>query len=216
MTEAEAEAAVSKATTDLADAKQALAGVKITAPDDGTVLSISGTAGTQYTSGTFVTLGNLSNLQLEAMVTQSDIQFLKVGQKATITLPTHPGAKYDGTVSHIDPTATTNGQLIQYGVTITFDDRPANLLLGQSASVQVTTRQADDALYVPVQAVKTLDDGTTTVTVKQGAGQVQRVVKTGVRGDQYVQITSGLSAGDQIVLPGGAATQGFPQEGFPS
>jgi RND family efflux transporter MFP subunit len=215
MTEAEAEAAVSKATSDLADAKQALAGVKIIAPDDGTILSVAGTVGTQYTAGTFITLGDLGDLQLQAMFTQSDIQSLKAGQKAAITLATHPGEEYDGTVAHIDPTATTSGQLVRYGVTISFDDRPANLLLGQSATAQVTTGTTDDALYVPAQAVRTLADGTATVTVQQGGGQVRRTVKTGIRGDQYVEIVDGLTDGDQVVLPTGAAGGGFPDEGFP-
>ncbi|GAA4569988.1 efflux RND transporter periplasmic adaptor subunit [Planotetraspora kaengkrachanensis] len=216
MTEAEAEAAVSKATSDLADARQALAGVKIKAPADGTILSVAGTVGTQYTSGTFITLGDLGDLQMQAMFTQSDVQSLKVGQKATITLATHPGEEYDGTVAHIDPTATTSGRLVRYGVTISFEDRPANLLLGQSATAQVTTGTADDALYVPAQAVRTLADGTATVTVRQaGGGQVQRTVKTGIRGDQYVEIVDGLTDGDQVVLPSGSSGGGFPDEGFP-
>jgi HlyD family secretion protein len=100
-------------------------------------------------------------------------------------------------------------------VTISFDDRPANLLLGQSATAQVTTGTTDDALYVPAQAVRTLADGTATVTVQQGGGQVRRTVKTGIRGDQYVEIVNGLTDGDQVVLPTGAAGGGFPDEGFP-
>ncbi|MEV5744453.1 efflux RND transporter periplasmic adaptor subunit [Microbispora rosea] len=214
LTEAQAEAQVSQATTELAEAKEALDGVRIKAPADGTILSVAGTAGSRYTSGTFITLGDLDDLQVQAMFTESDIRFLKVGQAATVTLPAQPGQEYPGTVAHIDPTATTSNRLVRYGVTIVLNKRPARLLLGQSATVRVTTGEAADALYVPSQAVRAQGDGTAVVTVADGGTQSRRTVQVGVRGDSYVEITGGLSEGDQVVLPG--ASTAFPDEGFPA
>ncbi|MEU7937402.1 efflux RND transporter periplasmic adaptor subunit [Microbispora bryophytorum] len=214
LTEAQAEAQVSQATSELAEAKEALAGVRIKAPADGTVMSVAGTVGSRYTSGTFITLGDLDDLQVQAMFTESDIRFLKVGQAATVTLATRPGQEYPGTVAHIDPTATTSDRLVRYGVTIVLNSRPARLLLGQSATVRVTTGQAADALYLPSQAVRAQGDGTAVVTVADGGTHSPRTVKVGVRGDSYVEITGGLSEGDQVVLPG--ASTAFPDEGFPA
>ncbi|MFI7041915.1 efflux RND transporter periplasmic adaptor subunit [Microbispora rosea] len=214
LTEAQAEAQVSQATTELAEAKEALDGVRIKAPADGTILSVTGTAGSRYTSGTFITLGDLDDLQVQAMFTESDIRFLKVGQAATVTLPAQPGQEYPGTVAHIDPTATTSNRLVRYGVTIVLNKRPARLLLGQSATVRVTTGEAAGALYVPSQAVRAQGDGTAVVTVADGGTQSRRTVQVGVRGDSYVEITGGLSEGDQVVLPG--ASTAFPDEGFPA
>ncbi|MEU8279352.1 efflux RND transporter periplasmic adaptor subunit [Microbispora bryophytorum] len=214
LTEAQAEAQVSQATSELAEAKEALAGVRIKAPADGTVMSVAGAVGSRYASGTFITLGDLDDLQVQAMFTESDIRFLKVGQAATVTLATRPGQEYPGTVAHIDPTATTSNRLVRYGVTIVLNSRPARLLLGQSATVQVTTGQAADALYLPSQAVRAQSDGTAVVTVADGGTHSPRTVKVGVRGDSYVEITGGLSEGDQVVLPG--ASTAFPDEGFPA
>ncbi|MBD3146505.1 efflux RND transporter periplasmic adaptor subunit [Microbispora bryophytorum] len=214
LTEAEAEAQVSQATSELAEAKEALAGVRIKAPADGTVMSVAGTVGSRYASGTFITLGDLDDLQVQAMFTESDIRFLKVGQAATVTLATRPGQEYPGTVAHIDPTATTSNRLVRYGVTIVLNSRPARLLLGQTATVRVTTGQAADALYLPSQAVRAQGDGTAVVTVADGGTHSPRTVKVGVRGDSYVEITGGLSEGDQVVLPG--ASTAFPDEGFPA
>ncbi|WP_169948457.1 efflux RND transporter periplasmic adaptor subunit [Microbispora sp. H11081] len=213
LTEAQAEAQVSQATTELAEAKQALAGVRIKAPADGTILSIAGTTGSRYTSGAFITLGDLDALQVRAMFTESDIRFLKVGQAATVTLSTRPGQEYAGTVAHVDPTATTSNRLVRYGVTIDLENRPARLLLGQSATVRVTTGEAADALYVPSQAVRAQDDGSAVVTVVNGGTQTRRTVRIGVRGDTHVEITDGLAEGDQVVLP--SASTAFPDEGFP-
>ncbi|MFG1865536.1 efflux RND transporter periplasmic adaptor subunit [Microbispora bryophytorum] len=214
LTEAQAEAQVSQATSELAEAKEALAGVRIKAPADGTVMSVAGTVGSRYASGTFITLGDLDDLQVQAMFTESDIRFLKVGQAATVTLATRPGQEYPGTVAHIDPTATTSDRLVRYGVTIVLNSRPARLLLGQSATVRVTTGEAADALYLPSQAVRAQGDGTAVVTVADGGTHLPRTVKVGVRGDSYVEITGGLSEGDQVVLPG--ASTAFPDEGFPA
>ncbi|MEU7913552.1 efflux RND transporter periplasmic adaptor subunit [Microbispora bryophytorum] len=214
LTEAQAEAQVSQATSELAEAKEALAGVRIKAPADGTVMSVAGAVGSRYASGTFITLGDLDDLQVQAMFTESDIRFLKVGQAATVTLATRPGQEYPGTVAHIDPTATTSNRLVRYGVTIVLNSRPARLLLGQSATVRVTTGQAADALYLPSQAVRAQGDGTAVVTVADGGTHSPRTVKVGVRGDSYVEITGGLSEGDQVVLPG--ASTAFPDEGFPA
>ncbi|GAB3909282.1 hypothetical protein GCM10027612_84980 [Microbispora bryophytorum subsp. camponoti] len=52
------------------------------------------------------------------------------------------------------------------------------------------------------------------VTVADGGTHSPRTVKVGVRGDSYVEITGGLSEGDQVVLPG--ASTAFPDEGFPA
>lgn len=215
-TVAQAEANVGKAKDALQEAEDALAGVAIKAPVTGTILSVAGTPGTQANAGSaFITLGNLDELQVDAMFSQTDVGRLKVGQPATVTLATRTGQTYNGKVTHIDVMATTSDQLVQYGVMIAFTRQPKGLLLGQSATVQVTIDEAQNAVYVPAQAIRTRADGVTTVLVSNGGRSVERPVQVGVRGDQYVEIRSGLSEGDQIQLPSGSASGGFPDDGFP-
>jgi RND family efflux transporter MFP subunit len=207
----QAEARVKQAQAELTDATKELAGVRIVAPADGTVMSVAGAVGDSAGTGAFLTLGNLDGLQVEALFTESDIGSLKPGQQAAITLATRQGEKYTGTVTGIAPTATTGDRLVRYGVTIAFDEPPANLLVGQTASVTVIVAESAEALYVPAQAVR-VRDGVSRVTVQGGA---ERVVETGVRGDRYVEITSGLSENDRVVLPGGAAGGEFPDSSWP-
>jgi HlyD family secretion protein len=203
VTKAQASASVVKAQVTLDQARRALAGTTLTAPTAGTVLTVSGVVGSKVSgpgSTGFVTLGNLDELQVEADFSQSDVAKLAVGQSAKITLPAGNGGPYDGTVAHIEPSATTSGTLVQYGVMISFNDTPENLLIGQSATVQVTTSKADDTIQVPTAALRTGTDGNYTVLVKHGTGIRTRVVKVGLRGDSYVQIVSGLKAGDKIKI----------------
>ncbi|MEU7899192.1 efflux RND transporter periplasmic adaptor subunit [Nonomuraea sp. NPDC049152] len=214
MSQEQAESALAKAQATMEHAADAARATRIVAPASGTVLSVEGARGDSAGTGTFISLGDLDELQVEAMFTESDVNSLALGQKAGVTLATRQGERHTGTVTHIAPTATATGQLVRYAVTVTFDDPPADLLVGQSATVTVTTGEADNALYVPAQAVKTRTDGSATVTVKNAAGQKEQPVTTGVRGDQYVQIEEGLSDSDQVVL-GESGTGEFPDGSWP-
>jgi RND family efflux transporter MFP subunit len=205
MTEAQAEAQLVKSQVALTQAKRALAGTAITAPIDGTVLAVAGTVGSQVTgpgSSGFVTIGDLAEPQIQAMFSQTEVAKLKIGQDTEVTLPTRQGTSYGGTVTHIDAAATTTGTLVQYGVMIAFNEVPKGLLLGQTATVQVTVQQSDSTLYVPASAVTSGANGSYTVRVQHGSGTTIHTVRVGVRGDQNVEIKSGLTTADRVVLPG--------------
>ena len=82
---------------------------------------------------------------------------------------------------------------------------------------QVVTGQAQDVLLVPSAAVTTAG-GQSTVTVVQNGQQVSTPVEVGLEGDQFTEITSGLSEGDEVVIATATdtgGTGGFPGGGFP-
>ncbi|MGW4798508.1 efflux RND transporter periplasmic adaptor subunit [Nonomuraea sp. NPDC004297] len=213
-TEEQAAANVDRAEAALEEAADAVRGTRIVAPAAGTILSVGGRAGDTAGTGTFISLGDLDELQVSALVTESDVNRLELGQQARITLATRNGEQYEGTVTAIAPTATVSGRLVRYPVTLAFDAPPAGLMLGQSASVTVTTDQARDAVYVPATAVRNRSDGTQVVTVRSGGQDVARVVRTGVRGDQYVEVVSGLAETDQVVMSGTTSGE-FPDGSWP-
>jgi HlyD family secretion protein len=210
----QAQAGVDQASAAVEDAADEVRGTRILAPTAGTVLSVAGSVGDAAGTGTFISLGNLNELQVDALVTESDVNKLKLGQRAQITLATRGSEHYAGTVTRIAPTATVDGQLVRYAVTLSFDDPPSGLMLGQTASVSVTTADAKDGIYVPAAAVRSRADGTSTVTVRSGGRDTSRAVRTGVRGDQYVEVTSGLSESDQVVMSGGNTGE-FPDVSWP-
>ncbi|MFF4190285.1 efflux RND transporter periplasmic adaptor subunit [Nonomuraea sp. NPDC001831] len=214
ITEDQAAANVDRAEAALEEAADAVRATRIVAPTSGTVLSVAGRVGDTAGTGTFISLGNLNELQVQAMVTESDVNRLKLGQQAAITLATRPGERHGGTVTAIAPTATVEDRLVRYSVTLAFDEPPAGLMLGQTATVSVTTAEAKDAIYVPAAAVRSRSDGAQVVTVRAGGHDAAKVVGTGVRGDQYVQITSGLDERDQVVMSG-TTTGEFPDGTWP-
>lgn len=213
--EEQAAASVDRAEAAVEQAAEAVRGTRIVAPAAGTVLSVGGKTGDTVGTGTFISLGNLNELQVQAMVTESDVNRLKLGQKARITLATRNGEHHQGTVTAIAPTSTVDGQLVRYSVALAFDEPPAGLMLGQTASVTVTTEESgNDAVYVPAAAVRTRSDGTQVVTVRSGGRDSATVVRTGVRGDQYVEVVSGLGESDQVVMSGGTSGE-FPDGTWP-
>jgi HlyD family secretion protein len=200
---AQLEARVIQAQNNLTQTERTLAGTVITAPIDGTVLAVSGQAGDSVSANsTFVTIGDLNELQLKATFSQNDMAHVRIGQDAKITLSTDPTRTYAGSVTHIDANATTSDRLVKYGVMIAFEDVPSKVLIGQSGTVSVTTASAADVLYLPSSAVRTGSNGTFTVRVRQGDRTVTRTVSVGVRGDTYVEIKSGLSKGERVVTSG--------------
>jgi HlyD family secretion protein len=189
---------VVSANTTLENAEDSLEGATITAPIGGRILSVGGKVGSQVDAGsTFITLAGTSDMQIDADFPEADADNLKVGQTASVTLADADGRTFKATVVEVDPTGTSDGTMVRYGVQLAFDAsaRPANLLVGQSATVAVTTGSKADVLRVPSTAVH--DVAGPTGTVLRDGARVE--VGIGLRGDRYTEITSGLGEGDQVV-----------------
>jgi macrolide-specific efflux system membrane fusion protein len=186
----------------LLQAKAKLAGTTISAPIAGRVLSVGGKVGAKASPGGtgFVVLADVTSLTVKAQFSEADVGRLAVGQLSTITLPDR-AKELPGKVSQIDPAGTVSGRLVKYAVMIAFDAVPADLLLGQSATVTVTTGSVDGVLYLESAAVTGVTNGTATVIVRVGGKDTARTVTIGLRGDQYTEIKAGLVEGDEVVRP---------------
>lgn len=175
----------------------------------------STSTGSSSTGSGFVEIADMSDLQVTGAFSEADALKIKKGQAATVTLNADSGKTIAAKVSAVDPQATTSNNVVQYGVTLALTSQPSGLRLGQTASVEVVTAKADDALYVPSTAVKTAGGGHT-VTVLANGKQRTQTVQVGVTGDDSTQITSGLHAGEQVVLPTqSSGSSGFPGGSFP-
>ena len=152
---------------------------------------------------------------MTANIAEADAASVKVGQTATITFPA-TGETATGSVTALSPTSTTSSNVVEYPVTVALAGTPADIHLGATAAVTVTTATAADALSVPSSAISTVSTGHT-VTVLAADGSQQTVsVEIGLAGDAGTQVTSGLTEGQQVVLPTSTTTSGtFPGLGGP-
>ncbi|MEV6441943.1 HlyD family efflux transporter periplasmic adaptor subunit [Amycolatopsis sp. NPDC051716] len=156
-------------------------------------------------SSGFITITNLTGLVVNTSVAEIDVSKVKTGQKATVTLNALPDKPVQATVSSINLTPTTSGSVVSYGAQLALTSPPDGLRPGQSASVVITVAEADNALSVPAAAVQTVGS-TNVVTVQENGQNVPRQVQVGLRGESTVQITSGVTEGENVVLTGTAST----------
>ncbi|MGW1175157.1 efflux RND transporter periplasmic adaptor subunit [Kitasatospora sp. NPDC002543] len=240
---AQAQQQVTTAQTNLANARAALAGTTLTASVDGTVASVSGkpgdtvgatASGTAATksSGTgasstaapsgFIVLTNPTGMQVTANFSELDSLKLKKGEAATVTLNAQSDTKLNATVLSVSPLPSSSGSggsagsaAVQYAATLQLNGDTSTLRTGLSATVQVITGEADNALSLPTSALS--GTGTSrTATLVQPDGASERVtVGVGVEGDSTVQVVSGLKEGDKVELPTTSGGNGFPNASFP-
>ena len=214
-----AESSLSKTESDLAE-------TVITAPMDGVVVGEPKTAGTMAVQGNsnptvIMTIADLSKKQILAKVDETDIGSVRVGQKATFTVDTYTGRTFTATVSKISQTDVTNSwntnssnatsssssaSVIYYYVVLDVDD-PDNLLLpAMTARVEIVTDEKENALAVPISALKTDSTGSYVMVYTEGAGkdgaasQEKRYVTTGIYSDEYVEILDGLTDGERLAI----------------
>jgi macrolide-specific efflux system membrane fusion protein len=158
-------------------------------------------------------MADVNQLQITADVSETDIDSIKTGQDATITLNAVPGTPLGAKVTSVSPTSTTVSNVVEYAVTLDLvGDAPSGVRPGQSASILITTGEATNALYVPSSAISTTG-GNSLVTVIANGKDVPTKVTTGVVGTTDTQITSGLTQGQAVLetinsASGGSATTG--------
>ncbi|HEX2806953.1 MAG TPA: HlyD family efflux transporter periplasmic adaptor subunit, partial [Kineosporiaceae bacterium] len=183
-----------------------------TSGSSGSGSSSSSSASSSSTSG-FVTLANVSRLAVTANIAEADAANVKLGQPATITFSaTNTSTK--GTVTLVSPTSTVTNNVVLYPVTVSLDSAPEGVKVGATASISITTGSAADVLVAPSSAVTTL--GTRhTVTVRRNGVNTVVPVEIGLIGNSGTEITSGVSEGDELVLPTSTGTTTTNGGGFP-
>ncbi len=227
----------------------------VISPMDGVVTNLPKEAGEMvigamsFSPTVIMTVADLSVMECEVMVDETDFRNLKLGQEAKIKVDALEGLELKGEVTEIGASALVRGSGSQaatqtalgantgnqpkdFKVTITIKDPPPNLRPGLNATADITTEKRDQVLAVPVQAVvvrevnkegKVVDpdamasggaerEGNTVaqaakvkgeekdgVFLVQGDKAVFKTVKTGIMGETDIEITEGITEGQEIV-----------------
>lgn len=169
------------------------------------------TEGMPVTSGTVLaTLVDTSVLSLVAEVDETDVFLVKRGVKAEVELDAVPGARYTATVAGVDltPTQSARGgvayraRLTLGAGTLAGGERTApRPRPGMSAVADLQVGTARDAVSVPAAAV-VRDGDRDAVWVVDGQRAHRRPVLVGTQGEDVVAITTGLAAGERVVVRG--------------
>ncbi|MGD2076879.1 MAG: efflux RND transporter periplasmic adaptor subunit [Chloroflexota bacterium] len=192
-------AQLSQAQTNLARAEQNLANATLTAPYDGVITVVNVSIGEQA-SGVLVQLFNPDSLELVLDVDEVDIRNIILGQEAIITLETWPDEEIGATVISIAPrnTAAQASGLVTYAVYLALGDTDLPIRVGMTANADLITAQRSDVLLVPNRAI-TPDRAAGKYYVTLADGEVVEVT-IGLRDSEHTQITSGLEAGEALLV----------------
>lgn len=189
------------------DIEEGREGIK--AEFSGVVTSVSAVpGGPAAKGGELFTVASNEDVVVEMSITKYDLEKLAEGQSATITLAGH---EYTGTVTSLSRIAEANTQgtpVVTAQVRIENPDE--NIYLGLEATVTVQGNSVTDVLVVPNECVNSGQDGSFCYVVQEDGVLVRKIVETGLSSDDYIEIKSGLEAGDKVVS--GGITTGI-QEG---
>ncbi|MED1490813.1 efflux RND transporter periplasmic adaptor subunit [Bacillus smithii] len=173
----------------------------ITAPADGTVTSIGVSDGDRVSKGQVIAhITNYDDLQTTVQIDELDIPKVKVGQTASIKVNAFPDTTYTGKVTAVANEGTVSNGVSTFDVTVHMN-KPTNVKVGMTTEVSILVQSKDNALYVPIEAVHSINNEKY-VVVEKGDGSVARqTVKTGISNEDYVEITDGLTEGEVVQLP---------------
>jgi HlyD family secretion protein len=199
-----AEQQQAEAAASLEYARTQLAYARIYAPISGVVGSVSTQEGETVSASlaapTFVTLVDLTRLEVWGYVDETDIGRIQVGQKARFTVDTYRDEEFSGYVTAVYPRPEIRDNVVNYVVVVEFTAPPSRTLRPEmTATVKIAIDGRDNVLAVPRAAVRH-EQGRTLVYCQGEGKAVARAVATGVRDDAYWEIVDGLSEGDVVLL----------------
>jgi multidrug efflux pump subunit AcrA (membrane-fusion protein) len=173
--------------------------VEVTAIADGIVRSVDTSEGLR-TSGQVVSVGSAIPV-VSVFASEYDADLVDIGQKASIELDAID-AVFEGDVISIGQVARSVSGIKQYEVLVEVTQIPTGARFGMSATAEIEVERSSSVLAVPFSAlIGELPEVQILVIADSGEQTVTSVeVKLGTRGDSLVEITSGLQAGDLVII----------------
>lgn len=175
----------------------------LTALFDGTVVSIYAQPGDYLQAGDKVMfLADFRQLQVQAQVTEIDVPRLALGQQARITFDVYPGQLFYGEVLQLPARSISQSGLSYYAVVTSLDHQGADIRLGMFANVRVVIGERQDVLTIPAAAILYRTPEHTYVKVRGEDGDIfEQTVQIGLNDGILVEILSGLSEGQRVLVP---------------
>jgi len=192
-------------------ARKAVDDATLTAPFDGTAAAIAIHVGDVITPNTpAITILTPNALRVKLTLGETDLPSVKVGQSGLIIFDAIQDVAYPLTITSIGLAPETQQGVVTYTALAELtrldeggeNVRPAP---GMNGAAVVTTQEKANVLGVPSQAVRRRGDNDVVDVLVDGKPET-RVIRTGVTDATYTEVTSGLQAGDLVIMPGTAST----------
>ncbi len=186
------------------DAKNA--SPEVLAPFDGFITKVSVTGGLQiYKGQVAVSMADPTKFEAQLLVGEVDIFKIAIGTPANVGIDAVSGLTVPAKVTKVAPTATVQGNVVNYSVKVELDPTQVlQLKQGLSVTVNVIVQNKQSVLMVPNRAI--INQGKDTVVQIAGTDPPEmRPVKLGISDYQNTEVTDGLKEGEKVVVPQAAA-----------
>lgn len=186
---------------ELERSRQAQTRIQVRAPQDGVVTELNARHGMYVKPDMQVmTLSDLSSLWLMADVYERQSAWVAVGQAAEMRLSAYPGEVFEGEIDFVYPSLDPKTRTLR--ARVHFDNPNERLKPDMLADVQIFAGPKEGVLGIPTQAL--IRNGRTDrVIIAEGEGKFRAVnVVAGMESGDWVEISEGLSEGEQVVVSG--------------
>ena len=194
----------------------------ITTPISGYIIGKPTPVGQTISSGistpqVIMSVATLDNMEIEALVDESDIGQVKDGQKVKFTVDAYPNETFTGKVRLISRSATTENNVIYYKVYVTVDDAKGKLLPTMTARTDIIINEANDVTIVPLNCIYSEGNRRYVKVYNEKTKETRDVdVKLGLTSDSEVAVTAtGLSIGDKLLVKKAVSKQSSNRMGPP-
>jgi membrane fusion protein (multidrug efflux system) len=173
----------------------------IYAPISGTITAAPLQVGATVSIGTVIThIGVIDELQIVAKIPERDIAVLNNGLTASITLEAYPGVEFPAKVFRVSPLVDPTSRTKE--IYLAFDKSDARINAGMFAKIRLNTVLAKNCLTVPEESIQRIFDKDYVFVVRDDNTVTKQEIGKGTTIDGVVQILSGVSAKDRIVVQG--------------
>ena len=165
----------------------------------------------QANTPAFTVVDDLSHVQLQANVDESEVTKVSPGQKATFSFDAYPGQVFEGKVTSVRKSAQNYQNVVTFPVVIDAVNPDRKMFPGMTASVRIVTAERADVTKIPRAALRfrpAKGDASHPITANQetiygvASGRLQpHVVRTGISDGIFVEMIEGdLKPGDNVVV----------------
>ena len=215
-------AQIRQGTAELSSAQLDLNRTIIVAPASGVIINKLVEPGTTVaasfqTPNLFEIAADITKMQVEASVDEADIGQVQEGQNVRFTVDSYPQDVFIAKVRQVRKAATETQNVVSYLVIIDVDNPDQKLLPGMTANVDIITGSKPNVVRVPSSALRfrpraadredkkapkkeTRPAPTLYIAGTDKYKPVARRVKTGIEGDDYTEILSGVLAGELVLV----------------
>ncbi|MBI2054388.1 MAG: efflux RND transporter periplasmic adaptor subunit [Candidatus Staskawiczbacteria bacterium] len=168
-------------------------------PIDGKITDIDAEPGEVVSPNeSVINMLSTAPFQIKVNIYEQDIVNVRIGNNVKIDLIAFPKKTFSGKVLSINPAEKIVDNIVYYETTVDFEEQPEGIRSGMTADIAIETNKKENVLRIAKNAVEKINNEEIAEVAKNGRIE-KKVIITGLEGNEYYEVVSGLNEGDRII-----------------